>query len=345
MHETVFEDGLTDGRHTIGNTVDGHELGLHVGRKRGVRRRPQADGLEAPGRLQANGIALDGDLATGIHQFVDHGIQVGSRSLQEPDVAAGDGGGTQIGTGLDTVGHDGVRRPVQFVHALNTNDVGAGARYARAHRNQAIGQIDHLRLTGGVLDDRLPFGQTGCHHQVLGAGHGDHVSTDARPLQAAGLGMHIPLLDLDLGPHRLQPLDVLIDRPGANGATAGQRHPRFATARNQRAEHQDRGAHGLDHLVGGDRIVQATAIQDQAIDPFHRHADPHIAQEAQHGRDVVEVRHIGEMYRLGSQQGGAQDGQGGVLGAGHGDFAGEGLASINQQLIHAGCSILPGSGS
>jgi hypothetical protein len=37
--------------------------------------------------------------------------------------------------------------------------------------------------------------------------------------------MDVALLDVDLGAHRLQALDVLVDRPRADGAAAGQRHP------------------------------------------------------------------------------------------------------------------------
>jgi hypothetical protein len=69
-----------------------------------------------------------------------------------------------------------------------TDHVGAGAGDLRAHRDQAIGQVDHLGLARGVLDHRSPSASGG-HHQVLGAGHGHHVGDDARALQARGLGM------------------------------------------------------------------------------------------------------------------------------------------------------------
>ena len=41
-----------------------------------------------------------------------------------------------------------------------------------------------------------------------------------------------------------------VDGPGADGAAAGQRDPGAALAGEQRAQHQDRGAHGLDEVVG-----------------------------------------------------------------------------------------------
>src|SRR5574343_58493 len=221
VHEAVFENRFADGRHAIGNAVDGHELRLHVGRESRIGRRAQADRLQALGSDEADRIALDGNLAAGVHQLVDDGIEVGGRGLQQADVAASDRRGTEIGAGLDAVGHDRVRRAVQLVDALDADDVGAGAGDAGAHRDQAIGQVDHFRLTRGIFDDRFALGQASGHHQVLGAGHGAHVGADASALQAGRLGMDVALLDLDLGAHRLQTLDVLVNRPGADGTAAG----------------------------------------------------------------------------------------------------------------------------
>ena len=157
--------------------------------------------------------------------------------------------------------------------------------------------------------------------------------------------MDVALLDRDLGAHRLQALDVLIDRPRPDGAAAGQRHARLAAARDERPEDEDRGAHGLDHLVGGDRIVEAAAVEDHAIDTVHGHADAHAAEQAQHGRNVVELRHIGKMQRLGGEQRRAENRQRGVLGAGDGDLAGKRGAAADQKLIHAGRSTLRASAS
>jgi len=65
----------------------------------------------------------------------------------------------------------------------------------------------------------------------------------------------------DFRPHRFQPLDVLFDWAGANRATAGQRHPGFAKPSEQRTQHQNRGAHGLDHVVGRVALVYCTSVK------------------------------------------------------------------------------------
>jgi hypothetical protein len=131
---------------------------------------------------------------------------------------------------------------------------------AGTHRDQ---QPSARSTTSGslrrVLENGLAVGQRRRHHQVLGAGHRDHVGGDARALEALGAGHDVPVFDGDLRAHRLQPLDVLIDRTRADGAAAGQRHTGLAETRQQRAQHQDRGPHGLDQIVGRlDRIDHPT---------------------------------------------------------------------------------------
>jgi hypothetical protein len=89
--------------------------------------------------------------------------------------------------------------------------------------------------------------------------------SDVRPLQPgpAGrqLGDHVAVFDHDLGTHGLQALDVLVDRPRADGTAAGQRDGGFAEAREQRAQGQHRGAHGLDQLVRGFGEAEIAGIE------------------------------------------------------------------------------------
>jgi hypothetical protein len=56
-------------------------------------------------------------------------------------------------------------------------------------------------------------------------------------------------LDANLGAHRLQALDVLINRARANRTASRKRDFCLTEARQQRSQHQDRGAHGFHHLI------------------------------------------------------------------------------------------------
>src|SRR3546814_3090305 len=72
-----------------------------------------------------------------------------------------------------------------------------------------------------------------------------------RTTQSTGrrLGLDVATFDVNVRAHGFETTDVQIDRPRANGATAGQGNFGFAKTRDHRAEHQDRGAHGLHQLI------------------------------------------------------------------------------------------------
>ena len=99
-----------------------------------------------------------------------------------------------------------------------------------------------------------PSASVGGHHEVLGAGDGHRLQHQPRALQAPGARLDVAVLDVDVGAHGLQARHMDVDRARADGAAAGQRHIGRAEARHQRPEHQDRGAHGLDQLVGRESI-------------------------------------------------------------------------------------------
>jgi len=138
-----------------------------------------------------------------------------------------------------------------------------------------------------------------------------------------------------LRPHGLQALDVLIDRARANGATARQRHPRPPQPRQQRPEHQHRGAHGLDQFVGGQRLQRRARLQRHAAAlAVGLHLHPHVLQQAAHGGHVAQARHVAQRHRLVGEQGGAEFGQGGVFGTGNRHLAMQAVAAVYAQFVH-----------
>jgi hypothetical protein len=142
------------------------------------------------------------------------------------DVAPGDGRRRQQRARLDAVGDDPVPRAAQLGNPLDLDALGAGPLDAGAHGNEQAREIRHLGLAGRVLDHGGALGQRRRHHEVLGAGDGDEVGGDARALEPARPRLDVAVLDGDLGAEPGQPLEVLIDGPHADGAAAGQRHPR-----------------------------------------------------------------------------------------------------------------------
>ena len=77
--------------------------------------------------------------------------------------------------------------------------------------------------------------------------------TDRRAAQPLALDVDVPVvIERDLRAHRLEPLEVLIDRPRSDVAPARHRHPRPPVPRHQWPEHE----HALARIV---RTRSATA--------------------------------------------------------------------------------------
>ncbi len=80
------------------------------------------------------------------------------------------------------------------------------------------------------------------------------------PFRRLARATHEAVLDLDVGAQRRHALDVLVDRTLADAAATGQADAHLAEAGQQRSQHQDRGAHGLDQLVGGLQLVDLVGL-------------------------------------------------------------------------------------
>ena len=138
----------------------------------------------------------------------------------------------------------------QSADAINHDSIRAMALNLGAHLDQQLGQVDHFGLSCGIFQDGTALGQHGSHHQVFSTGDSDHVRADDRSFQAAGLGNDKAMLNANVRTECRQALDVLVNRPLTDRATTRQAHTRFAKAGDERSEHQNRGTHGFDHLIG-----------------------------------------------------------------------------------------------
>ena len=181
----------------------------------------------------------------------------------------------------------------------------------------------------------LTVGERRGHHQILGAGDGHGVEHQARALEPLGAGADVAAFDVDVRAHRLQAGDVDVHRPRADGAAAGQRHVGAAESRQQRPEHQDRGTHRLDQLVGREVFADRARIDLDAHALVDRHRHAHAAEQFDRRGDVLQVRHVADRHRPVGQQRAGQDRQRRILGAGDAHFALERNAALDLEFIHA----------
>jgi len=98
-------------------------------------------------------------------------------------------------------------------------------------------------------------------------------------------------------------------------------------AGQQGAQHQNGGAHGFHQFVGRFQIGDVACIQLQRAIALL--GDTQLSQQLQGGVDVTQTRDIVQVHRVGSQQTGAQNGQGGVFGARDGDLAIQALSACD----------------
>ena len=174
---------------------------------------------------------------------------------------------------------------------------------AGAHGNQHLCEVWNLGLLGGVFKHRLALGQAGGHQKVFGAGDGHHVGGNTRTMQTGTAvfqtRQHVAVLDINHRAHGLQAFDVLVHRACANSATAWQRDLGMAKASQQGAQCQHRRTHGFDQLVGCFGVVQSTGVEHHVTRLVALGAHAHVANQLDHGGDILQAGHIGKRQRVG----------------------------------------------
>ncbi len=334
VHHPVLEDRLGDDGGAVRPCGERHELRLHVGGKARMRRCAHVDCGQPAVTLDADDVAIDGDIGARLAQLFQHGFERVRPRAGDGDAAAGRSRGDEEGAGLDPVRHDRMGRPVQTRDAFDRDAVGTRALDFRTHRDQAAREVHDLGLAGGVLEHRRAVGERGGHQQVLGAGDRHHVEHDSGAAQSAARA-DIAVLEVDHRAHRLQSLHVLVHRSQPDRTAPGQRYARLAATGQQRAKRQDRRAHRPDQFVRSERPVDARGVEADGARNAGVERDAHLAEQRNHRPHVVQARHVGQDERFGCQQRGAQDRQRGVLGARCAHFAGQRCSALDGQLIQA----------
>jgi len=290
MHHPVLEDRLGDHGRAGRHRRQSHHLRLHVGRearerrgahaerreraRRGVRasssrrcrssRRPRA-ACPAPRRARRSR-ALERDVATG-------------RRDGRPRTCR-----SRCGSGM-------MRCDAPWSAATPSMTMRSvpRARDARPHRDETAGEVDHLRFARRVL--RAPSAprrasppssgsrsrspsprrtRTGCRRGASPARRCSRARDRSPPPSPAG-------------PH------VLVDRPQADRAAAGERHARLAAAGHQRPQREDRCAHRLHELVGCER---ASRCDPRRVPAGRRRPRTrrHLREQRAHRAHVVQLR-------------------------------------------------------
>jgi hypothetical protein len=239
---------------------------------------------------------------------------------------------------------------VQPIDAVDGERVAADPLDPGPHGDQAAGQVGDLRLARRVDQHRGAAGQRGRHQQVLRGADRDGREHHLGAAQAMRRrGDDVALAELDLRPELGQGLQMQVDRSGADGAAARQRHPRPSAAGQQRPQYQQAGAHLAHQVVGrrgvadlaGDEVHQPAAVAVGAGEQAARRrlqVDRRavLAQQARHRPDVGQVRQVAQAEAVFGQQAGRHQRQRRVLRPTDRDYAVEGSAPADADSVH-GC--------
>ncbi len=115
----------------------------------------------------------------------------------------------------------------------------------------------------------------------------------------------------------------------------GKRDIGVPVARHQRPQHQDRGAHGLHQLIGRDETGQRAGLDQDCGRPGAASDARPCAPGASRSWSISRSRGtLVERHRRIGQEGGGQDRQGGVLGAGSPHLAVQRVPACDEEFIH-----------
>jgi hypothetical protein len=148
----------------------------------------------------------------------------------------------------------------------------------------------------------------------------------------------VAAVEANLGAHLLQALEVQVHRARADGAAARQAHPRLAAARDERAEHEDAGAHLADDVVGRLGVGHGAAEAERAVGAV-LDGDAVLGEQRAHGRDVGEAGHVLQHEALVGEQARDHERQRRVLGAADGNGALERPAASDADAVHPAYSL------
>ena len=165
-------------------------------------------------------------------------------------------------------------------------------RCARPSSVSRLGQVLDLGLARRVLDHGRALGEHRRHEDVVGRRVARVLEHDAGPDEPVAVSLDVAVLGAELSPELAERAQVEVDRALAEVVATRQRQPRPALAGEQRAEHDDRGPHPLDQLVGrhghelGGRVDEEIALS-VALDRGAERPE-HVG----HDRDIGDTRDV-----------------------------------------------------
>ena len=249
--------------------------------------------------------------------------QVPTGHLRQPDEAAD----------LHEVGADGELGSVEAVGTADTQDVGTDTGDFGPHRVEHPAEVLHVRLAGGVLDDRFAACGGRGHDRVLRGGYRGFIQEDLAADQTVGAQtQHTVVLYPRAQP--LQRQNMGVESTPADHVAARRREHDLAAARQERPGKQDRSANFGGQLLTDLRRVERRGLQSPGVGAVGSNRTPEALEDAQHDANVGDVGNVAQCYGLAGQHRRGDARKRGVLVAAGTDRSACGIAAVDFVRVH-----------
>ena len=213
---------------------------------------------------------------------------------------------------FDAIRQNGIGRAGERLTALDGYTSRTCARNFCTAGGQKTGQIDDLRLTGGVLDHGDALCPNGGQHGVFRCADAGAGQCDLRAGQSSCAAVNGIVRLCDLRAECAEGKQMIVHRPCADGTAARQAQRRFALSCKQRTEKQAGRAHGRGQLRR-DRMTGAAARVYVDAGPAALGLAAETAQNGEYVRHVENIRTVMQHARRAAQERRGQNGQDAVF--------------------------------
>ena len=242
---------------------------------------------------------------------------------------------THKGARLDLVRDNGILRAVQMIHSPDTDGIRACSLDVCTHAVQKVSYIYNMRLLGRIFKDCLSLCQGSCHHNINGSAYRNHIKIDMAGHQVDRMGKHRSPLDHYLCSQCPKSLDMLVNGPAADVASAGKRNLSTFVFTQKRSDKIIRSSNSADEFIIHGNLLDIAAINPHrvAVHPLHPRAN--LLDSLKHHIDILHIWEIVNQDILIRHNGGCQNPQRRILCTAHGYISYQGIAALYDILFHS----------
>ena len=165
-------------------------------------------------------------LTSHLHQLGTDGLKMLGNHVFDCDISHGGSCRQHKCTCLNLVGDNGVLGTMELLNSSDTDHICTCSLDIGSHAVEEVGNINHMRLLGSILDNCLALCHYCSHHDIDGGANADNIKINMLAHQLISLSTDDPL-NGDLGSQCSKALDMLVDRAKSDVAASGKCHSRL----------------------------------------------------------------------------------------------------------------------